>query len=389
MTIRKLSPSLNRRTKIALCLRMIIFVGAFTVYLIGSIAFEEEIDIPIHSRKLLTIDENNTSSVRNCTSPGVDEFPSDGFTRKQRQHGWIFLHCIMACYCFWLLAIICDEYFVPSIGLLCIKLNMKEDVAAATFMAAATSSPELFINCVGTFVTTNDLGIGTIVGSAVFNILAVPACCGLFGGQIVDLDWYPISRDSLIYGFSVLVLISVLYDGKVMWYEALILVFGYFFYTIIMYFNDSISRKIRKIVTKYHKKYKIGSFMEVSEMAPLISKEHTNIESNIPEEKYEETIYTTSPWDRDEDNYFVFLMRWPITFLLWSTIPDCRKNTKLSLLTFILCIFWIGVTSYIVAFLITIVGMLKINFLVIVLYKCCKKIIPQATPLIFQTLSWD
>lgn len=354
MTIRKLSSPIKRRTKIALCLRIIIFVGALTIYFIGSYAFEEENDIPIHNRKLLSIYENSTKE-KNCTSPGVDEFPSDGFTRKQRQHGWVFLHCIMACYCFWLLAIVCDDYFVPSIGLLCIKLEMREDVAAATFMAAATSSPELFINCVGTFVTTNDLGIGTIVGSAVFNILAVPACCGLLGGQIVDLDWYPLSRDSLIYGCTVLVLISVLYDGRVMWYEALILVFGYFLYTCVMYFNDSISKKMRKIVSQYNKTSKTGSFMEVSEISPLITKE-SNLESNIPEQNIEEDI-TTSPWDRDEDNYGVFLMRWPITFLLWATIPDCRKNTKLSLLTFILCIFWIGVTSYLIAFLITIVGM--------------------------------
>lgn len=61
---------------------------------------------------------------------------------------------------------------------------MKEDVIGATFMAAATSSPELFINCIGTFVTMGDLGVGTVVGSAVFNILAVPACCGLFAGQV-------------------------------------------------------------------------------------------------------------------------------------------------------------------------------------------------------------
>lgn len=61
---------------------------------------------------------------------------------------------------------------------------MKEDVVGATFMAAATSSPELFINCIGTFITKGDLGVGTVVGSAVFNILAVPACCGLFAGQV-------------------------------------------------------------------------------------------------------------------------------------------------------------------------------------------------------------
>ena len=61
---------------------------------------------------------------------------------------------------------------------------MQKDVVGATFMAAASSSPELFINCVGTFVTKGDLGIGTIVGSAIFNILLVPAICGAFAGQV-------------------------------------------------------------------------------------------------------------------------------------------------------------------------------------------------------------
>lgn len=56
-------------------------------------------------------------------------------------------------------------------------------------MAAAASSPELFINCVGTFVTKSDLGVGAIVGSAVFNVLAVPACCGLFAGKVWKKTW--------------------------------------------------------------------------------------------------------------------------------------------------------------------------------------------------------
>jgi len=51
-------------------------------------------------------------------------------------------------------------------------------------MAAASSSPELFINVIGTFITEGDLGVGTIVGSAVFNILAVPACCAIFANEV-------------------------------------------------------------------------------------------------------------------------------------------------------------------------------------------------------------
>lgn len=55
----------------------------------------------------------------NCTEPAIDEFPADGFTRRQRRGGWITLHILFACYCFWFLAIICDDYFVPAIESMC------------------------------------------------------------------------------------------------------------------------------------------------------------------------------------------------------------------------------------------------------------------------------
>lgn len=57
-------------------------------------------------------------------------------------------------------------------------------------MAAATSAPELFVNVIGTFITEGDIGVGTIVGSAVFNILAVAACCGIGAGMVSSyLTW--------------------------------------------------------------------------------------------------------------------------------------------------------------------------------------------------------
>lgn len=64
------------------------------------------------------------------------------------------------------------------------KRVASQDVAAATFMAVATSSPELFINIISTFVTKSDLGIGTIVGSAMFNTLGVGAIGGLAASKV-------------------------------------------------------------------------------------------------------------------------------------------------------------------------------------------------------------
>ncbi|KOB77279.1 Sodium/potassium/calcium exchanger 4, partial [Operophtera brumata] len=157
----------------------------------------------------------------NCTPAAILEFPPDGFTRFQRQHGYIVLHCLLAIYCFLLLGTVCEQYFVPAIEMICERLNMEADIAGATFMAAASSSPELFINCVGTFVTEGDLGVGAVVGSAVFNVLAA-----------IEIDWWSVTRDCMMYAVAVVALILTLLDDKVYWHEALVLVLMYTFYIL-------------------------------------------------------------------------------------------------------------------------------------------------------------
>lgn len=48
-------------------------------------------------------------------------------------------------------------------------------MGAAVFMATATAMPELFTNVISTFVTDSDMGVGTVIGSLMFNILGVTA----------------------------------------------------------------------------------------------------------------------------------------------------------------------------------------------------------------------
>ena len=69
------------------------------------------------------------------------------------------------------LAIISDFYFEPALSGISEGMQLAPDVAAATFMALGGSAPEFATAVVGTFVARNDIGIGTIIGSAVFNAL--------------------------------------------------------------------------------------------------------------------------------------------------------------------------------------------------------------------------
>jgi len=61
----------------------------------------------------------DTEEVKNCTSRAIEEFPSNWFTLKQTQEGAIALHILLALYMFGALAIVCDDYFVPSLEFIC------------------------------------------------------------------------------------------------------------------------------------------------------------------------------------------------------------------------------------------------------------------------------
>merc|ERR1711924_109802 len=104
----------------------------------------------------------------------------------------------------------------------------KPDVAGATFMAAGGSAPELFTSLIGTLILKNDVGFGTIVGSAVFNVLFVIGLCGFAAKEPIKLSWWPLARDCTYYivALSVLALFAKT-EKKIRLWEALILFAGY------------------------------------------------------------------------------------------------------------------------------------------------------------------
>ena len=61
---------------------------------------------------------------------------------------------------------ICDEFLVPSLEIMCVKLKLKEDVAGASFMAFGASAPEIVISIITTIQGGDnvDIGVGSIIG---------------------------------------------------------------------------------------------------------------------------------------------------------------------------------------------------------------------------------
>ncbi len=135
---------------------------------------------------------------------------------------------------FYLIAKVCDEYFVESLDQIAKKLNMSNDIAGATLMAIGSSAPELFIAVIALVKPGNHeaIGMGTIVGSAIFNILVIIGASAVVRNTI--LKWQPVLRDTMFYSISILLLLLVFKDGSIDIIEASIFVAIYIIYLITL-----------------------------------------------------------------------------------------------------------------------------------------------------------
>jgi len=146
-------------------------------------------------------------------------------------------------YVFIALAIVCDEFFVPALEVIADKLSITPDVAGATLMAAGGSAPELFTNIFATF-EESDAGFGTIIGSAVFNVLFVIGMCAMFSEDCLHLTWWPLARDCIFYTLGLVVValfIGATSSNEIELWEALVLFAMYFLYILLMYYNQSLN----------------------------------------------------------------------------------------------------------------------------------------------------
>eukprot|EP00560_Eucampia_antarctica_P007356 CAMPEP_0197828358 /NCGR_PEP_ID=MMETSP1437-20131217/4936_1 /TAXON_ID=49252 ORGANISM="Eucampia antarctica, Strain CCMP1452" /NCGR_SAMPLE_ID=MMETSP1437 /ASSEMBLY_ACC=CAM_ASM_001096 /LENGTH=329 /DNA_ID=CAMNT_0043429537 /DNA_START=38 /DNA_END=1024 /DNA_ORIENTATION=+ len=116
---------------------------------------------------------------------------------------------------FWCQAKVTEERFVPALNVIATYFNIPDDVAGATLMAAGASAPELFSSLVALFVTHSALGLGTIVGSEVFNQLVICAGCVLTAtdGKL-KLNKQIVAREVFFYALSITVFLYALSDRR-------------------------------------------------------------------------------------------------------------------------------------------------------------------------------
>ncbi len=141
---------------------------------------------------------------------------------------------------FYLLARISDHYFVESLDKIAAKLKLSHEMAGATLMAIGSSAPELFVAIISLVRAGGHeaIGIGTIVGSALFNILVIIGASALV--RSAKLIWQPVFRDLFFYLAAVVILFLVLQSGAVTLVESIIMVGVYVLYVLAVRYGKLI-----------------------------------------------------------------------------------------------------------------------------------------------------
>ncbi|CAB3225783.1 unnamed protein product [Arctia plantaginis] len=301
----------------------------------------------------------------------IESFPDGLFDDYQLRQGAFLMYLLFGIYAFTLLTIVCNDYFLPCVEFICEDLKIPQDVAAATFMAVATSCPEFFVNVISTFLTGSDMGIGTIVGSAIFNALGVAAIGGLAAIRPIKIDSRAVTRDVIIYMFNVGVLVILVWDGQIDWYEALVLGILYVLYFVLMFNSvrlfalfDRCMEKIslRNTVTITDaKEVDLNSNEEgVDNKGFTDAVDASNSEKVVPvnsdaPEKPKKSLFRY-PSEKSLSYRIWWVYTWPLKLILGMTIPSPVTCRRFYPLAFVMCIVWIGANSYCVTWSMTVIG---------------------------------
>lgn len=333
-----------------------------------------------------------TQQPEKCVKAAIEQFPRSIIGPTARKYGAIIIHILICVYSFFGLAITCDNYFVTSLDRICEELKLSADVAGATFMAAGSSAPELATVIIGVFLAQDDIGISGVIGSAVFNILFVIAICGLFATSALYLSWWPLCRDCFFYTLSILIMLIAIANEQVNCFESILLLVTYAIYCVSLYYNEKLEVWVSQFPpfntlslptapTKeptedpytHLEDNKTPGYSATGETYPekqdsiedggprasngAISADHVNY-YKPKEPRPSEVNPLIMPATTDIFEIYRWYIVFPIHYLSQATMPDCKtdKYRNWYPATFAISMIWISFYSYIMVWMITIIG---------------------------------
>ncbi|XP_051953181.1 sodium/potassium/calcium exchanger 5-like [Xyrauchen texanus] len=367
-------PHRKKRRDVLLHIIAIVTLIFAAVHLVFCVGKNFQSSVPARIRR-------DVENVTNCIPPQSSEFPEGFFTLQERKDGGILIYLMIIFYMLLAVSIVCDDYFLPSLEVISERLGLSQDVAGATFMAAGSSAPELVTAFLGVFVTKGDIGVSTIMGSAVYNLLCICAACGLLTSVVGRLTCWPLFRDCLAYAISVTAVIAIISDNRVYWYDGACLLLVYGVYVVVLCFDLRISEYVmhrfspcctclNKNLQEHGEHQQLVGWSDDSSLRVLRSSRansgifqddsgysHLSLSLHGLNEITEEQ---KSVFTMPEHNLkrILWVLSLPAILLLYLTIPDCRKRfwNRFYMITFLMSAVWISAFTYILVWMVTVVG---------------------------------
>ena len=113
------------------------------------------------------------------------------------------------------------------------KMNIPQIVIGLTIVALGTSMPEFFVSFVSALKGTADLAIGNIVGSNIFNVMAIVGIAAMVSPMIISKS--TVKKDIPFALFASVALFVMSIDGKISRIDGILLLIafgGFMWYTL-------------------------------------------------------------------------------------------------------------------------------------------------------------
>jgi len=147
------------------------------------------------------------------------------------------------------------ELLVRGASRLALRFGISPLVIGLTVVAFGTSSPELAVSVQSGLAGQADIALGNVVGSNIFNVLAVLGLAALIAPLVVQQQLVRFDVP-LVVGLSVLVLVMA-QDGRIGPFDGLLLVVGLITYTVFVIRQSR--REAAAVQAEYAKEFGVAA----------------------------------------------------------------------------------------------------------------------------------
>ncbi|MDD3253501.1 MAG: calcium/sodium antiporter [Lachnospiraceae bacterium] len=132
------------------------------------------------------------------------------------------------------------DYFVEASSSVAKVLRVPSIIIGLTIVAFGTSAPELAVSTAASLAGNNEIAVGNVIGSNIFNLLVVLGACGAIRPFAVRLRWDFLASISV----ALLLFLMIVRDRFVSRPEALILL-GLFVLFMILTVRDALINRVQ------------------------------------------------------------------------------------------------------------------------------------------------